>query len=86
MYYAPQPYKCIKCENEFQYSQSNQHSAPVLSEQYESDRGTVQRYMPVCPKCWGAFLLKNVGVGYCTVQWSKEGSDYELAKLKEKNT
>ena len=86
MYYMPQPYKCLKCENEFQYSQSSSHSAPVLSEQYETERGTVQRHLPVCPKCWAEFLMKNLGLGYCTVSWSKDGSDYEQAKLKEKNT
>ena len=86
MYYAPQPYKCIKCENEFQYSQSNSHSGPVLSEEYETKRGTLHRFMPVCPKCWADFLMKNVGLGYCTVAWTDTGSDYDQAKLKDKNT
>ena len=83
-YFAPQPYKCIKCDHEFKFSQSDGHPAPILCEEYETNRGTVARYMPVCTKCWTKFLMENIGLGYCTVAWTKDGSDYEQAKLKEK--
>lgn len=82
-YFIPQPYKCIKCEHEFKFSQSDGHPAPVLGESYETDRGTVQRYRPVCTNCWAKFLQENIGLGYCTTKWRPEGSDYELAKASQ---
>ena len=71
MYLAPQPYKCIKCGHEFKFSPHDHHPAPVNS---ETD--------PVCPVCWDKFL-ESVGLGYCTVAWNKDGSEYER-KLKNK--
>ena len=82
-YVVPQKYKCIKCEHEFQYSPHHTHPAPVLSKDVETDRGTYRQSMPVCPSCWATFLLENIGIGYQTTVWNKDGSDYERA-LKEK--
>jgi hypothetical protein len=84
MYYSPQQYKCVKCTFEFMYSPSNSHSGPVMSKEEETDRGTVTHSMPVCPKCWVDFLLKNVGYGLCTVDWG-QGSSYDNA-TKEKTS
>jgi len=81
-YQLPSPYKCIKCDHEFQYSPDNGHPAPVLKREVETDRGTWNQHMPVCPKCWGAFLQEHVGLGFNTQKWRPEGSDYEVEKKK----
>lgn len=78
-YLVAQPYKCGKCGHEFKFSPDDGHPAPVLSQDYETDRGTVLRYLPVCPQCWTKFLMENIGLGFCTVKWLPEGSDYEVA-------
>jgi DNA-directed RNA polymerase subunit RPC12/RpoP len=70
MHLVAQPYKCLKCGHEFSFSPHEQHPAPTNSEQD-----------PVCPVCWDTFL-KTVGIGYCTVAWTKAGSSYER-KVKE---
>lgn len=64
-----QPHKCIKCGHEFLYSRDDGHPAPVTA---EGDH-------PACPKCWDQFLA-SVGLGYCTVAWTREGSEYDKAK------
>jgi DNA-directed RNA polymerase subunit RPC12/RpoP len=81
-YQLPNPYKCVKCDHEFEYSPHHTHPAPVLSKQIETDRGIWNQHMPVCPRCWGDFLLKNIGIGYNTHKWKPEGSDYEIEKGK----
>lgn len=70
MYIVPQPYKCLKCGHEFKFSPHNQHDAPVTNGD------------PVCPDCWDRFLRTYVGIGYCTVPWTKEGSSYDQEKAK----
>lgn len=65
MYIIPQPHKCIKCGFEFKFSPHDTHPAPVVEGK------------PVCPECWREFLIAHVGLGYCTVEWSPEGSDYD---------
>lgn len=80
-YHFPSPYKCIKCDHEFQYSQDHGHPAPVLSRAVETDRGTYNQSMPVCPKCWADFLMENLGIGYGTTNWNGI-SDYDKEKNK----
>lgn len=70
MYIIPQDHKCIKCDHEFKYGPHDIHLAPVV----DGD--------PVCPKCWSEFLRANLGIGYCTVAWTKDGSEYEQQKAK----
>ena len=77
MYILAQPYKCVKCGFEFNYSPHEQHPAPVI----ESDQSG---YLPVCPNCYTDWIHKNLGLGYCTVHWaSKSGSAYDIAKAKQ---
>ena len=87
-YQIPSPYKCVKCEHEFEYTPDRMHPAPVLSKNIETDRGIWNQHMPVCPKCWSEFLMKNLGLGFNTKKWRPEGSDYDVEKekLKEKNS
>lgn len=66
-YMCKQPHKCIRCGHEFEYSPDDRHSAPVDSSG-----------QPACLKCWDAFLA-TVGLGYCTVAWTREGSAYDRA-------
>lgn len=66
-YCAAFPYKCIKCGHEFKFSPDDPHPAPKTSDG-----------RPSCPKCWDEFL-EALGLGYCTVAWTKEGSAYEIA-------
>lgn len=73
-YYIAQPYKCLKCGFDFKYTPDDPHPSPVLKEEHDS--------FPTCPKCWNKFLRKHIGLGYCTVAWTKDGSEYEN-KLKE---
>jgi DNA-directed RNA polymerase subunit RPC12/RpoP len=68
-YAFPQPHKCIKCGHEFLYSSDDGHTAPVTP---DGDH-------PVCPKCWSEFLA-TVGLGYCTVAFTKSGSEYDRAR------
>ena len=86
-YQLPSPYKCVKCDHEFQYSSSHSHSGPVFARELETERGTFTQHMPTCPKCWAEFIMANVGLGFSTQKWKPEGSDYELekAKLEEKS-
>jgi hypothetical protein len=49
-----------------------------MSREEETNKGTLVHSMPVCPKCWTDFLIKNVGYGLCTVDWG-HGSDYDNA-------
>lgn len=79
-YTYPAPYKCIKCAHEFEYTPDRMHPAPVLYKAVDTDRGTYQQSMPVCPSCWATFLMKNLGLGYGTTNWNGT-SDYD----KEKN-
>lgn len=67
-YIANQPYKCVKCGHEFLYSPHEFHSAPKTSD------GS-----PVCSNCWDTFL-EGIGLGMCTVAWSKAGSEYDQYK------
>ena len=82
-YIYPQPYKCVKCDHEFEYTPDRMHPAPVLSKEIETERSTFQQSMPVCPKCWAEFLMANIGLGFCTQKWRPEGSDYEIEKAKK---
>ena len=68
MYIAKQPYKCMKCRLEFMWGSHDHHPAPVDS-----------HGKPVCPYCWDVFLA-NIGVGLCTVAWTKDGSEYDRWK------
>lgn len=45
MYVLPRPYKCPQCGHECQFSPQCGHGAPVLNDG------------PICPKCWGEFVL-----------------------------
>ena len=74
MHIAPQLHKCIRCDYEFQYSPHDRHTAPATS---EGD--------PVCPQCWDKFLA-TVGLGYCSVVWNKDGSEYEKALKQQKKS
>jgi DNA-directed RNA polymerase subunit RPC12/RpoP len=67
MYLTPQPYRCIKCGHEEQWTPHNVQSAPIVWEK------------PVCPKCWSEFLMANLGVMYCTIDWN-DGSEYDKMK------
>jgi hypothetical protein len=78
MYIIPKQYKCVKCAFEFMWGPHHDHGAPLMSREETTDSGTVTHSMPVCPKCWTDFLLKNVGFGCCTVDWGY-GSDYDNA-------
>lgn len=69
-----QPHKCVKCGHEFLYSPHDHHPAPTDS--------TGQ---PACPECWDEFLA-SVGLGYCTVAWTREGSAYDKAKAARKKS
>ena len=79
MYIEPQQYKCLKCGHTFDYSPSNKHPFPVFEEEERTDRGIIHRDLPVCTKCFEEFVRRNVGVGYCTVQFRDVDSDYEVA-------
>lgn len=81
MYYTPQPYKCIKCGYEFSYSQSHTHPAPVLSREVETKHGKQDQSLPLCPSCYGKFLIEHIGIGYGTTNWSGI-SDYDKEKTK----
>jgi DNA-directed RNA polymerase subunit RPC12/RpoP len=81
-YISPQPYKCVKCDHEFEHSPHHAHPAPVLQKEVQSERGTHSQAMPVCPRCWAKFLLENIGIGYNTQKWRPEGSDYQIEKEK----
>lgn len=65
MHLIGQPHKCIKCGHEFKFSIHDYHSAPTTS-----------ACDPVCPMCWDKFLCQ-IGLGYCTVAFTKDGSNYE---------
>lgn len=82
-YVSPSPYKCVKCDHEFEYSPHHTHAAPVLGREIETAHGLVTQSMPVCPTCWAKFLLENIGIGYSTTKWRPEGSDYEIEKAKQ---
>ena len=83
-YFAPSPYKCIKCDHEFEYSSDHMHPAPVLNQEVQTEKHGIQtKSIPVCPKCWAEFLMKNIGLGYATSVWRAEGSDYEIEKAKK---
>ena len=84
MYIEPQQYKCLKCGHIFDYSPDRDHKFPVFEEEERTDRGIIHRDLPVCPKCFEEFIRKNVGVGYGTVPFRKEGSDYEVATKRAK--
>ncbi len=58
MYLVPQHYKCPKCEYECKYSEQDGWTIPTF------------KAGPVCPKCWGEFVLEFVPI-------------MELAVLKE---
>jgi DNA-directed RNA polymerase subunit RPC12/RpoP len=79
MYQFASPYKCTKCGHEFKFSPTDGHSAPVFSKEVEKSNGVHIKSMPVCPQCWQDFLINNVGIGYCTEVWTKDGSDYDNA-------
>lgn len=53
MYILPQPYKCPKCGHECQYSPHDGHGAPVFNAG------------PVCPRCWGEFVLSVAPIMDC---------------------
>lgn len=78
-YVYSQQYKCIKCSYEFAYSPDEKHSAPVFSKDVQTPRGTYLQSLPVCPKCFEEFVMKNMGIGYCTVNWTGI-SDYDKEK------
>ena len=58
MYILPQPYKCPKCGHEYQYSPHDGHEMPVFNAG------------PVCPRCWGEFVLSVVPIMDCVVRRS----------------
>ena len=53
MYILPQQYKCPKCGHECQYSPHDGHEMPVFNAG------------PVCPRCWGEFVLSVVPIMDC---------------------
>jgi DNA-directed RNA polymerase subunit RPC12/RpoP len=55
MYFIPQPYKCNKCNHEFEWSESVSH--PLM--EYKDEKGITH---PTCPNCWNSFL-KTLGYG-----------------------
>ena len=68
MYITPQPYKCIKCGYEQKWTPHDHQSTPVVN---SGD--------PVCPQCWSNFLMSNLGIMYCTVNF-RNGSEYDNKK------
>ena len=80
MYLMPQPYKCVKCGHEFHFTPHQSHPGPILSEQVKGERGEYTRYMPTCPHCYAAFIREHIGLGYCTTQWTEDGSEYDRAR------
>lgn len=80
MYIVPQPYKCDKCGHEQKWGPDERYSYPVFNEEKETSRGIVTTAKPVCPVCFEKFIVANVGLLRCTIDWDGSGSDYRNAK------
>lgn len=72
-YITPQPHKCTKCGHEQQYSPHDYGGHLVVDGE------------PICQKCLSEFLLKNVGVLKCTIDWDGGGSEYEKSVAAAQN-
>lgn len=71
MLISKQPYKCLKCGHELEYSPHYEHEAPATND------------FIGCPKCWVEFLRSNIGELACTVDFSRDrsGSEYDKKRI-----